>query len=338
MCTRRTLLLRLALALPVAAVAPAAQAQPAALQAGIARLTVPADDVAPEPFDTLVWYPTRDAESVWRVGPFRLPARHGASVATGRLPVVLLSHGGGPSDGKPTGGSPMQLGELSASLARRGLIVVAPFHGTARATERVAQIKAAFRAVTADPRFADRIDLRRLGVLGYALGGAVALELAGGAPDVKAFNAYCTEHPEDVMTCNGGPGEVRAGASARPADASPQTAAASAPLRPKAIVLLDPLGVPFTRDGLSSVTQPVLLYRPRQSKLGEANARGLTGALPRLPQLQFVPGGHFIFTDTCSPALKAEAPILCEDAPSVDRTAIRGEVAEKVAAFFRDTL
>lgn len=332
----RILLLRLALALLIAAVASAAQAQPASLHAGIARLTAPAGDDVAEPFDALVWYPTPETEGVWRVGPFRLPARHGAKVATGRLPVVLLSHGGGPTDGKPTGGSPMQLGELSASLARRGFIVIAPFHGTARSAERVAQLRSAFGAVMADSRFADRIDANRLGTLGFSLGGAVALELAGGQSDVKAFNAYCAEHPEDAMTCNGGPGEVRAGASVRRSDASPSPPVT--PLRPKAIVLLDPLGVPFTRDGLSDVTQPVLLYRPRQSKLGEANARGLTGALPRLPQLQFVPGGHFIFTDTCPPALKAEAPILCEDAPSIDRAAIRSEVAAKVATFFRDNL
>lgn len=333
-----TRLLCLALALLITVVASAAQAQPPSLQAGVVRLTVPATDAVPEPFDALVWYPTADAEGVWRVGPFRLPARHGATVATGRLPVVLLSHGGGPTDGKPTGGSPMHLGELSAFLARRGFLVIAPFHGTARSAERVAQANAAFGAVVVDRRFADRIDASRLGMLGFALGGAVALELAGGEADVRAFNTYCTEHPEDVMTCNGGPGEVRAAASARQADTSAPSTVAPPRLRVKAIVLLDPLGVAFTRDGLSTVTQPVLLYRPRQSKLGEANARGLTGALPRLPQLQFVPGGHFIFTDTCPPALKAEAPILCEDAPSIDRAAIRGEVAEKVAAFFRNNL
>jgi predicted dienelactone hydrolase len=154
----------------------AAWAQTAPFHAGIARIPVSAE----EAFDTLVWYPTQAKEVPWQAGPFATPASRDAAVASGRFPVVLLSHGGG-----QTGGSPLLLRALSAYLARKGFIVVAPFHGKTRLLARPFQVKAAFDAIMADPRFKQHAIPDKLGMLGFSLGGAVALGISGGIPNFK---------------------------------------------------------------------------------------------------------------------------------------------------------
>jgi len=298
----------------------AAQAGDESFHAGIARIAIS----AAVPFDALVWYPTEAEAASWQVGPFLLPANHGAPVADGQFPIVLLSHGGGTS-----GGTPLILSELSAALARRGFVVVAPLHGKANLSLRPLQIRAALDGVLADPRFGSHADPERLGMLGFSLGGAVTLELAGARPDWPYFLAYCGVHPDDAMSCDHAPGGTHLG----------EPPIVPKPLPLKAIVLLDPFAVPFPRDGLTAVGLPVLLFRPDRSALPiERNAAALRATLPQAPVYVTVPGGHFIFIDVCEPALRATAPEVCEEAPDVDRAAVHAGIERQIAGFFSDRL
>jgi predicted dienelactone hydrolase len=148
-------------------------------------------------------------------------------------------------------------------------------------------------------------------------------------PDWPHVTAYCGVHPDDEMSCNHAPRGTRG--TGRPAIPSP--------LPLKAIVLLDPFAVPFQRDGLTDVTMPALLLRPRQSALPAAgNAVALAAALPHPPRYETLPGGHFVFVDVCAPALLAAEPVVCRDPPGVDRAAIHREIEAKIEAFFRDSL
>ena len=305
-----------------------AAAQITAFHAGIARLAVPTQAEAQPPFDTLVWYPAPVEETPWQIGPFTITASQNTAIATGQFPVILLSHGGG-----RTGGNPYLLGDLSARLARAGFIVVAPFHGKTQFLQRPQQVGAAFAAVMTDPRFKSHVAVNRTGMLGFSLGGAVALTLAGGMPNARHLAAYCATHPDDTQSCNVGPG----GGNAAPTAPSPGgTALPRLPV--KSLVLLDPLAMLFQRDELAAVTMPILLVRPQQSRLGEDNVRLLMTSLPQPPQLRPVAGGHFIFTDICSPALRAEAPEVCEDAAGIDRAAIHADFSAVIVDFFRNTL
>lgn len=303
-------------------------AQTTAFHAGVARITVAAED----PFDILVWYPTQEDETPWQIDPFAIPATRDAAISAGQFPVVLLSHGGG-----PTGGTPLLLRDLSARLAREGFVVVAPFHGKTRFLRRTFQIEAAFAAVMADPRFKSHVAVDRLGMIGFSLGGAVTLGLAGGIPDFAHLAAYCSTHPEDVQSCSAGPGGDRNAAPSAPARPAP-TKLTIPRLSLKGLVLLDPFAVLFPRDGLIAVSMPVLLFRPKQSRLGEENTQALASGLPQPPQLQYVPGGHFIFTDVCQPELKAKAPDVCSDEQSIDRAAIHADIEAEIVKFLRSRL
>lgn len=294
------------------------------LHVGIARITI----AARTPFDALIWYPTQTEEHPWQIGPFPIPATRDAPFAAGSFPVVLLSHGGG-----PTGGSPLVLRDRAANLARQGFVVIAPFHGRTSLPPRPLQMTLAWDAVRADPRFAPHIDATRLGMLGFSLGTAVTLELAGAVANSAHLLAYCAAHSTDAMSCDRGPG----GNDRSPTISNQPLPTPTLPL--KAIVLLDPYAVLFQRAELTAVTMPVLIFRPEQSELpGEANAFALVNALPNKPQFQMIPGGHFIFIDVCVPELRASSPEVCQDPPGVDRATVHAAIDTQIATFFRNNL
>jgi hypothetical protein len=94
----------------------------------------------------------------------------------------------------------------------------------------------------------------------------------------------------------------------------------------------------FTPTGLAAVKIPTLVFRPKQSDLGEENLNALTAGLPYPPKVDYVSGGHFVMTDVCPPALMAVAPEVCDDAQGVDRAAIQADIQGQIAAFFHSKL
>lgn len=307
-----------------------AQVEP--YRAGIVRITVPADDA---PFDAVVYYPMNAEGLASQAEPSSAPANRRGAIANGRFPVVLIAHGGG-----PTGGSPLALSELSTSLARSGVLVLAPFHGKAGLRVRPTQTRLALDAVLADPRLGPHADADRLGMLGFSMGGAVTLELAGATPDFAHFQEYCRTH-SDVMSCDRAPDRNRGDSSSPAHVPSTLQPSSSSPRRLplKAIALLDPMAALFTREGLRAVTMPVLLFRPEQSRLpGDQNAVGLATALPRSPRYHVLPGGHFVFVDVCRPLAQAAAAEWCSDPPGVDRAAVHADLESTITKFFAENL
>ncbi|BBO13918.1 dienelactone hydrolase [Bradyrhizobium sp. TM102] len=319
----------LMLALLFAGTSVEADAQP--FHAGVTRITV--SDVVP--FDTLVAYPTDVTEVPFQDGPYTIAASRNAPIAAGaRFPVVLFSHGGGGTI--KAGGTPAPYADLLTSLAREGFVVVAPFHPGSKLPrealeDRPRQIHRALDAVLADPRFAAHADRNRLGMTGFSYGGAVTLIIAGAAPSLAHLAVYCRNRTNDPMVCDGIPtdGSLANAVGRR----SPDTLAV------KALVLLEPWGSLFDRTGLMSLDMPTLLYRAESSALqADGNILALAEALPHPPRLETVPGGHFIFFGPCPPALEADAPAVCKDAPGIDRAAIHRRIKVEIGEFLRRNL
>lgn len=302
-------------------------------QAGVVRITIA--DAAGQA-GTVIWYPTKAAETPWQAGPFEIAASQGAPVAEGRFPVVLLSHG--------RRGGPLSHREFAAHLAREGFVVVTPTHlgdaaGQPLATDqsqilmdRPRQAIAALDAVLRDERFASRVDPDRIGMIGYSAGGYTALVLAGARPDFVLAAAYCqAEGRDDTGSC--GP------AGNSPAGVPEQLAAWKAPSesRLKALVLLDPLATMFDATGLAAVKIPALLYRPQDDTYmsSSANALALAKNLPLPPQTVVIPGRHFVFVDPCPVKITAEAAIICRDEPSIDRVEVHRKLEGEIAAFLK---
>jgi dienelactone hydrolase len=152
--------------------------------------------------DVEVWYPTANSDGATDTydvrdftpeairnlltgdvdATFTIVALRDADVADGSHPVVLFSHG--------ASGIRLQSSFLTSHLASWGVIVIAPDHwsrdlpralvsatvGTAADTPD--DLFDALDLVSADERFADRIDTERIVALGHSAGGGTVLRAA----------------------------------------------------------------------------------------------------------------------------------------------------------------
>lgn len=209
---------RAILALSLCALASAAVASAdEANRPGVASLNVGAPDS--RALALTLWYPAEGGQPIDFAGNavFRgNAALQGALLPDGRLPLVLVSHGGLRS-ADDSGAW------LAAGLARAGFIaaeVNAPRPADAAAARdeiwrRPEDLRRALDAILADPLWSEHIDPARISVVGYALGGTAALALAGHPLDAEAFRASCDAGATGNPDC---PWYDAAGVSLRDAD------------------------------------------------------------------------------------------------------------------------
>ena len=159
-----------------------------------------------------VWYPAmaNAVEMPLTVGPPSQPLFDAGTAATdapfapGRHSVILLSHG--------FGGSARMVAWLGTALARTGDVVIAVDHpgnngrdpmtmaGGVLVWDRAVDLRAALMAMQSDPVIGQHMDVHRLGVAGFSMGGFTALLTAGGRADIQHFLQFCHTHPTD-NTC-----------------------------------------------------------------------------------------------------------------------------------------
>lgn len=193
---RRRGVLTRAAALPLlGALALAGTVTPAAAQVGLSQWQ-PGTLARPV---TMV-YPTEAISRPTAFGPFELDVAVNAPPAPGRRRLVVLSHG--------TAGSPLPDHALAARLARAGFVVAQILHdGDNHLDPRLAgpesfrlrplEAVRAIDALAADPAWAQRLDLGRVGVHGMSAGGVTALSLAGAQWRTLNLVRHCLAHPQE---------------------------------------------------------------------------------------------------------------------------------------------
>ncbi len=263
-----------------------------------------------------LWYPaqagTGTGAAIGRNAVFAgTPAFEGASVAPGRLPLVLLSHGG-------LRAAPHTGGWIAAALARRGFVVAAPLPAgappeTAGAALpeiwlRPADLSAALTALAGDAEWAARIDMACVSALGVLLGGTAALALAGARIDPARFARACDDGA-DGFDCAA---FAREGVSLDRVEPA-RLAASHRDDRVRAVVAVAPeFAAAFDPTSLSAVAAPVRLIRlgglevaPLPAIAGLSHA-ALEGATPFASFGACTPRGAAILREA------GEPPALCE--------------------------
>ncbi|QWP78306.1 dienelactone hydrolase family protein [Lysobacter sp. K5869] len=281
-----------------------------------------------------VFYPSTEAgsEVSTEVGPYPIQAQRDAAPAAGRFPLIVLSHG--------HLGSMYGHHDLAAELARHGYIVVAPQHtgdsyddasgaGTDRALlGRAWQASAAIDALLADKRIGAHIDAKRIGAAGFSAGGYTTLLLLGATPDFALFPKYCEQHPGMPELCD------------QPLPEKMQTIAHPPPTvdkRVRAGFAMAPFSILFDADSFRAMKNPVFLYIAQKDQVLAPADNGLRirGLVPNLAGFAEVPGaGHYVFLPPCSAGFAKEVPVICTDAPGVDRAAAHREINAAAVKFF----
>lgn len=313
----------------------AVQAEPSLhWSVGFHRLTF-LDPLDERPMHAIAFYPSTGKEGRSRIGTYQIDATQNARIATGRYPLLMLSHG--------NTGTPLALHDVATALARKGFVVVAVLHpgdnykdhsrlGTlSNLYGRPMQISAAIDATLRDRRLSRYAVPDEVGVIGYSAGGETALILGGAQPDLERLRRYCQERPGDRDACTR-QGELIA-------DRDDLVPVADA--RVQALLLLAPLSLMFGRDTLSEVHVPVLLYSGDGDKLvfPDKNSDALARKLPTAPEFKIIPGaGHFVFMAPCTDEQMATMPGLCTDAEGVDREDVHRDLIYEAGRFFRQSL
>jgi predicted dienelactone hydrolase len=160
--------------------------------------------------EVTVWYPAQTGgepvvlgESIFFDGTAAL---RDASIASGKFPLVLFSHGAG------LAGSPQAMSWIAVSLAAEGFVVAAPRHPGNSGTDRSAaetmklwlrpgDLSDTLDAIEKDPTFSGHIDTGQIGTLGLSMGGSTALAIAGARLDPRLLAGYCDTDMRNASLC-----------------------------------------------------------------------------------------------------------------------------------------
>ena len=333
-----------ALALALLAITPAWQAAADdAIGVRFLEVPVPVRDV---PLSVTIWYPAAEGGTRMLVGDSRLfqgtAGMMDAPAADGRHPLVLISHG--------SGGSIRTLGWIASHLAAAGFIVAGPDHpgtttgdstpaDTIRLWERPADLSAVLTALLADPVWGAHIDDRRIGAMGFSLGGYTVMAIAGVRVDREAYASYCEENPTqpDCVWFASGSVDMRAVDRAAFEESSQDP-------RVNAVVAIDPSVVhAYTPESLGGIAVPVTLINlesPGSAWWEAVRADAITHAIPDASH-HVVPGAHLTFLAECQPDAHAfleavgETDPLCDDRGNRTRAETHALLADLIEAGFR---
>jgi len=273
---------------------------------------------AEPPLTAGIWYPADAPATPHSLGDATQTVAPGGPVAGRRLPLIVMSHGGGWYDGHY---------DTALALAHAGFVVASVSHvgDTFNDHSRVLQL---WRRPAQLHQLVDymldewpshaRLDAGRVGAFGFSNGGFMVLVAAGGTPDLSKIGPYCEARP-DHDPCEA---LKHAGVDPHSGTEIPAGAWIHDP-RIKAVVIAAPaFGFAFGREGLSRVRAATQLWRAADDR-HQPNPyfdEAVRADLPRAPEYHVVAyAGHYDFLPPCSARLSRKMPDVCNSEPGFDR-------------------
>lgn len=283
-----------------------------------------------------VWYPTREkkaydiAQDVW-IHPKEV---RDASPMKGRFPLILMSHG--------LGGDRRDRSWLVEHLVPKGFIIASiEHHGNSwkdynlylslKFWDRAKDISFALSKVLREPFFRRRIDEKRIGFIGYSLGGMTGLSLAG----AKAKNVE-----KVIETLQKATGEIDPEVAKRIDFAAAQGDFFDKRIR--AMVLLSPAAFIFPPEALKEIDIPIGLVASKGDEvlLFEEHAQKvIEHVCPK--GIKILPDGlsHYVFLNRASEKAKGVLkPDIQTKRVEKQKEKHHGEVGPFVSAFFQENL
>ncbi len=182
-------------------------------------------------FPVFVMYPAADSYGTYELGPFTITAGLNAPKATGKFPIVIISHG--------SGGNRLGYLTLAQALAEAGYVVLMPEHfgnntddnfleGKTRNLElRPRHISLCIDDIAGNEILSGAVLADQVAVIGHSMGGYTALAVVGGQVWSAANRKVAVARDERV----------------------------------RGLVLMAPATAWFTPEGaLADVTVPMLIY------------------------------------------------------------------------------
>jgi len=258
-----------------------------------------------------------------------------APLATGRFPLIVLSHG--------SGGNNASLAWLAVPLAARGAIVIAASHpgsttgDSSPKTDLTLQITDLSFMLThylQAPRWQQAIDAEKIGAIGHSKGGYSVLALAGARTNRPQMNHYCQTMPQ-MPDC-----QFYFQNGVRLENTDDQRLAASyRDPRVKWVIALDPgMSYVLTRSSLDTIKIPLLTIAADYF-IRATGKMNLGVDRLKLPLITVPDAGHFDFLPLCQPnaaAILAEEgeAFICET-PTAQREVIHQKTLADVSQFMQ---
>ncbi|MBO9730731.1 MAG: hypothetical protein J7623_18965 [Chitinophaga sp.] len=306
------------------------------------------DEKRNRPLVTELWYPTTDTlkASDKRFSPFlrRYTVRDG-SLPTGKLPLIMVSHG--------TGGSRTSLEWIVQHLVQSGFIVAAVDHWGNTSDNKIAvefmkpwerpqDISFALTQLLKEKEVNAVIDTVRIGALGFSFGGYTVIALAGGVIDYPVLIHYYRTigHREVEVPEYPGLGRLLYDSTLIAATKHVPNLKDS---RIKAFVALSPgTGPGFVRkEQFKDVHGAVFITGSLADSIApvKSNARVYHKLIKGADYYEFGGKvGHYVMLGEANDELKQEAPVPFVDDPSVNRHEVHLKVDSLVTDFFKRNL
>jgi predicted dienelactone hydrolase len=305
---------------------------------GFKKITVDSKQTG-EQFPLAVVYPSTSPSKPVSFGPYNMKLAIDGTVANGKFPLVIISHG--------SGGSHLGHRSIAFALVKQGFAVGMPLHPKNNYIDNEAQgtvnnwinrprhIHAAIDAIMADKTLSDSIAEDKIAVIGHSVGGYSALVAAGGVADTSHIVKLCVSNPQiDDPFC----------ALARENKIDNVIINESKDERIKALVLMAPVGILFKSDGaLNQIDTPVfLLSAEKDTELTEPyHAALIAKRLPSaavLTKCTIKNAGHYSFITPFPETIKDKLGAKAEDLDGFDRSEFHQMLSMDIVRFFSSAM
>jgi predicted dienelactone hydrolase len=293
-------------------------------------------------FSARLWYPT-DGGETQRFGASRIRSGY-LAVHDGRpalplqAPLIVLNHG--------SGGSAESMAWIAVDLARRGALVIAADHpassGGNPERKSILQVWTQPQDVShlldqlLASEWSERVDHQQIAVVGFSLGGATAMSLAGARLQFERFPAFCQSNNDGACSA------FRHYFADLDSTFFDRTDADLADSRVRAAVAIAPgFSESFTAESLQAMATPLLLIAGEsdQQLPPQTHVYPIRPYLPRHSSyLEISEAQHFSFLPVCGDgaiAVLAETneEFVCQEVGAKSRECILAETLQKIADF-----